>query len=82
MPRYLHYLEIRSGTARGTLEVVPPVTAGDLRGLGQVVVNCSGLGAAELTGDTSTEPVAGDLLIAASPGIGTSSSSRTATPTR
>jgi D-amino-acid oxidase len=71
MPRYLHYLEIRFGTAGGTLEVIPPVTAGDLPGLGPVVVNCAGLGAAELTGDTSMEPVAGDLLIAANPGIGT-----------
>jgi D-amino-acid oxidase len=71
MPRYLHYLEIRFGTAGGTLEVVPPIAAGDLRGLGPVVVNCAGLGAAELTGDSSMEPVAGDLLLAANPGIST-----------
>jgi D-amino-acid oxidase len=71
MPRYLHYLEIRFGTAGGTLELIPPIAAGRLGDLGPVVVNCAGLGAGELTGDTSIEPIAGDLLIAANPGIST-----------
>jgi D-amino-acid oxidase len=69
MPGYLGGLVKRFEAAEGTLEVVAPVTVADLGRLGPVVVNCAGLGAGELAGDTSIHPVAGDLLIAPNPGI-------------
>jgi D-amino-acid oxidase len=71
MPRYLRSLEARFGAAGGVLELVAPLTAAGLAGLAPIVVNCAGLGAGELAGDATMEAVAGDLLVAANPGIST-----------
>jgi D-amino-acid oxidase len=69
MPVYLEYLErrlLRTGAriARGTvtsLEGAAPTNA--------MVVNCAGLGARDLAGDTDVVPIRGQLVVVENPGI-------------
>lgn len=71
MPVYLKYLSDRLEGAGGqishgvvtSLETVAPTDA--------VVVNCSGLGARELAGDTELVPIRGQLVVVENPGIKT-----------
>jgi D-amino-acid oxidase len=66
MGRYLPYLVGRLETAGGTLS---RVTLTELPNQADVVVNCSGLGARWLAGDSTVQPVRGQVAYVAQPGI-------------
>jgi D-amino-acid oxidase len=66
MPRYLDHLVRRLAAAGGDV-VTGPV--GSLSGAGPVVVNCTGLGAMGLAGDTAMRPVRGQHVVVENPGI-------------
>jgi D-amino-acid oxidase len=68
MPVYLGYLLDRFIDAGGRVE---RRTVSSLEELvdGRVVVNCAGLGARELVGDTSVEPIRGQILRVRNPGL-------------
>jgi D-amino-acid oxidase len=68
MPVYLDYLLRRFISAGGSVEhcAIPSLEeAGD----GRVVVNCAGLGARELVGDASMEPIRGQIVRVRNPGV-------------
>ena len=68
MPIYLRYLLDRFARAGGEIErrTIPALeNAGDAR----VVVNCAGLGARELVGDSSMEPIRGQIVRVRNPGL-------------
>jgi D-amino-acid oxidase len=68
MPVYLGYLLDRFIGSGGNVEhraVSSPEEAGD----GRVIVNCAGLGARELVGDTSMEPIRGQIVRVRNPGL-------------
>ncbi len=68
MPVYLSYLLDRFARAGGEIErrAIPALeNAGDAR----VVVNCAGLGARELVGDSSMEPIRGQIVRVRNPGL-------------
>jgi D-amino-acid oxidase len=68
MPVYLRYLLDRFARAGGEIErrAIPALeNAGDAR----VVVNCAGLGARELVGDSSMEPIRGQIVRVRNPGL-------------
>ena len=65
MPIYLRYLENRLAAAGVRVEL-REVTSLDVA---PVVVNCTGFGAAALTGDPELEPVRGQHVVVANPGI-------------
>jgi D-amino-acid oxidase len=65
MPVYLRYLTGRLAAAGVTIELREV----DRLDLAPVVVNCTGFGAAALTGDPELEPVRGQHVIVANPGI-------------
>jgi D-amino-acid oxidase len=60
MPRYLPWLEARLARAGGRLT---SADVEDLAPLGSVVVNCAGLGARELAGDPTVEPLRGQVVV-------------------
>lgn len=66
MGRYLPYLVGRLEAAGGT---VSRVTLAELPNHADVVVNCAGLGARWLAGDTDLQPVRGQVAYVAQPGI-------------
>ena len=68
MPVYLGYLLDRFVRAGGHFErrSIPSL---EEAGEGRVVVNCSGLGARELVGDASMEPIRGQILRVRNPGL-------------
>jgi D-amino-acid oxidase len=68
MPVYLGYLLDRFSDAGGHVE---RRTVSSLEELvdGRVVVNCAGLGARELVGDTSMEPIRGQIVRVRNPGL-------------
>lgn len=71
MPQYLDYLENRLVAAGGEIEIR---AVGSLSEAGQaapVVVNCTGLGARKLTGDSDLRPVFGQHVVLANPGLDT-----------
>ena len=66
--RYLPYLTARLGQVGATM------TAGRLASLGElapapVVINCTGIGARALTGDSTLRPARGQVVVLANPGI-------------
>jgi D-amino-acid oxidase len=68
MPIYLNYLLDRFARTGGRIEhraIASLEEAGD----GRVVVNCAGLGARELVGDTSLEPIRGQIVRVRNPGL-------------
>ena len=68
MPVYLRYLLDRFARAGGEVErrAIPTLEdAGEAR----VVVNCAGLGARELVGDSSMEPIRGQIVRVRNPGL-------------
>lgn len=69
MHRYLAYLERRLVAAGASIEVRRIRSLGDLAGESQVVVNCTGLAARELVGDTALSPTRGQLVIVENPGV-------------
>ena len=68
MPVYLRYLLDRFARAGGEVErrAIPTLEdAGEAR----VVVNCAGLGARQLVGDSSMEPIRGQIVRVRNPGL-------------
>jgi D-amino-acid oxidase len=68
MPVYLGYLLDRFIDAGGHVERRRVSSLEELVD-GRVVVNCTGLGARELVGDTSVEPIRGQILRVRNPGL-------------
>jgi D-amino-acid oxidase len=68
MPVYLGYLLDRFVRAGGRVERRAISSLDDLVD-GRVVVNCAGLGARELVGDSSLEPIRGQILRVRNPGL-------------
>jgi D-amino-acid oxidase len=68
MPIYLRYLLDRFIGFGGHVEH-RAVTSLEEAGEGRVVVNCAGLGARELVGDTSMEPIRGQIVRVRNPGL-------------
>ncbi|MER6788952.1 FAD-dependent oxidoreductase [Streptomyces sp. NPDC000658] len=69
MAVHLPWLRARLLRAGGTVE---ERTVSDLAAVdAQVVVNCTGLGARDLVGDTSVRPVRGQLVVVENPGVDT-----------
>lgn len=66
MPSYMDSLVKRFKAGGGRLE---RGTVSRLVDLGGTVVNCAGIGARALTGDTALTPVRGQLVLLANPGI-------------
>ena len=68
MPVYLGYLMDRFDAAGGSVEqrTLSSLDEVDAR----VVVNCVGLGARELVGDTSMQPIRGQIVRVSNPGLG------------
>jgi D-amino-acid oxidase len=68
MPVYLGYLLDRFVRASGDVEH-RAVSSLEEAGEGRVVVNCAGLGARELVGDPSMEPIRGQIVRVRNPGL-------------
>jgi D-amino-acid oxidase len=68
MPVYLGYLLDRFVASGGSVEH-RTVSSLDKVEEGQVVVNCAGLGARELVGDRSMEPIRGQIVRVRNPGL-------------
>jgi D-amino-acid oxidase len=67
MPRYLPWLERRFRAAGGRMAIA---AIDDLsRRTGPLVVNCAGLGARQLVGDTSVVPVRGQVVVVEQVGL-------------
>ncbi|GAA3396548.1 FAD-dependent oxidoreductase [Cryptosporangium minutisporangium] len=70
MPVYLRYLVGRLAALGVRVELVPALGSLDaVAELGDVVVNCAGLGARELVPDPSLCPVQGQLVVVENPGV-------------
>ncbi|WP_432983564.1 FAD-dependent oxidoreductase [Dactylosporangium sp. CA-233914] len=70
MPAYLKFLRARLDDLRITITTGVVVSALDPRfAAGRIIVNCTGMGAAKLTGDTELHPVRGQLVVVPNPGI-------------
>lgn len=69
MPVYLDYLlgQLAQRDVRPERKTV--ATAADLAALGDIVVNCTGLGSQEIVGDLGLEPIRGDLVKVNNPGV-------------
>ena len=68
MPVYLRYLLNRFVGSGGNVEH-RAVSSLEEAGEGRVVVNCAGLGARELVGDPSMEPIRGQIVRVRNPGL-------------
>src|SRR5579859_5472020 len=69
MPVYLDYLTARFTRAGGRIEVSPVPSLAELEGVAPVVVNCPGVRARELVPDPAVQPVRGQVVIVANPGL-------------
>jgi D-amino-acid oxidase len=69
MPVYLAYLVTRLRSAGGIIQQRRITTLAEAREACPLIVNCAGLGAAELTGDASLFPIRGQVLRVANPGL-------------
>jgi D-amino-acid oxidase len=69
MPIYLSYLEERFRRAGGTLSVREVATIVDVSSQCDVIVNCAGLGAAKLVGDTTMTPIRGQVVYVSQVGL-------------
>jgi len=69
MPVYLRYLLGRFAAAGGAVERRVVTDPGELAGEAGVVVNCAGLGARDLVGDREMEPIRGQIVRVANPGL-------------
>ncbi|MBT8201269.1 MAG: FAD-binding oxidoreductase [Acidimicrobiia bacterium] len=68
-PIYLPYLENRFETLGGVITEQDVTDLSDVARENRVVVNCTGLGARSLVGDTSMQPVRGQVVHVENPGI-------------
>jgi D-amino-acid oxidase len=69
MPVYLDYLTERLGKAGVEIEQRRVTSLAEAAGVAPAVINCTGIGARELVGDTELHPVRGQHVIVANPGI-------------
>jgi D-amino-acid oxidase len=69
MPVYLRYLHRRFAAAGGIIATRRVRSLEETVGVASTVVNCTGVGARELTGDGDLMPVRGQVVIVANPGI-------------
>jgi len=69
MPPYLDYLSKRLAAAGCEIEVHPVRTLAEAADAAPIVVNCAGLGAAELTGDDTLRPRFGQHVVLTNPGL-------------
>jgi D-amino-acid oxidase len=69
MPVYLGYLAERATKGGGVIERRTPQSLDEALGDADVVVNCAGLGARELVGDTSMVPIRGQIVRVAQVGL-------------
>lgn len=72
MPAYLPWLTDRFASAGGVFRYRRLTQLGQVAGLAPVVVNCSGLAARTLVGDTTVVPVRGQIVRTTNPGLSTS----------
>jgi len=68
-PRYLPWLRRRFLEEKGTIETRELVSLEEATTRAEVVFHCAGLGARELAGDRSVQPVRGQLVRVKNPGI-------------
>nr|WP_258544855.1 hypothetical protein [Micromonospora provocatoris] len=69
MPVYLAYLLERLRDAGGEVRVAPVGSLDEAATSAPVVVNCAGLAARTLTGDTGLHPVRGPRIVVRNPGL-------------
>ncbi|SCK36598.1 FAD-dependent oxidoreductase [Streptomyces sp. WMMB 322] len=69
MQTYLPYLRRRLTAAGGRWEQRTAASLAEVSAEAPVVVDCSGLGARELVGDTEVRPVRGQIVVVENPGI-------------
>jgi D-amino-acid oxidase len=69
MPVYLSYLMDRFAAAGGTVQRRTLSSLDEVAGEVGVVVNCVGLGARELVGDPSLQPIRGQVVRVSNPGL-------------
>ncbi len=71
MPVHLGWLRARFLRAGGVVEERTVTDLGEARARAGTVVNCTGIGARELLGDTGVRPVRGQLVVVENPGLRT-----------
>ncbi|WP_375486743.1 FAD-dependent oxidoreductase [uncultured Mycobacterium sp.] len=69
MPRYLEYLASRLAAAGGQIDIRRVESLADAAESAPIVVNCAGLGARELAGDDTVEPMFGQHVVLSNPGV-------------
>jgi D-amino-acid oxidase len=69
MPIYLSYLMERFASSGGTVQQRTLSSLDEVAGEASVVVNCAGLGAHDLVGDASMQPIRGQILRVRNPGL-------------
>ena len=67
MPRYLDYLMTRATAAGITVDRARVESFDSVPG--DIVVNCTGLGAVDLVGDSTMRPVRGQMIVTPNPGL-------------
>ena len=69
MPVYLSYLMDRFAASGGSVRKLYLSSLDEVAGEARVVVNCVGLGARDLVGDVSMEPIRGQIVRVRNPGL-------------
>ena len=69
MPVYLSYLMDRFEATGGSIEQRTLSSLDEIAGEARVIVNCVGLGARDLVGDTSMRPIRGQIVRVRNPGL-------------
>jgi D-amino-acid oxidase len=69
MPVYLAYLRRRFEAAGGIVDRRRIGSLAETAGVAPIVVNCTGVGARDLTGDPNLVPIRGQVVIVANPGV-------------
>jgi D-amino-acid oxidase len=69
MPIYLSYLMDRFAASGGSVQQRTLSSLDEVTGEARVVVNCVGLGAHDLVGDASMEPIRGQIVRVRNPGL-------------
>ncbi len=69
MPIYLRYLVQRFETIGGSIEYREVELVESVEQEARIIVNCAGLGARDLVGDTTTHPIRGQIVRVQNPGL-------------
>ena len=69
MPIYLSYLMDRFAASGGTVQRRTLSSLDEVAGEASVIVNCVGLGARDLVGDASMQPIRGQIVRVRNPGL-------------